>query len=415
MRKQVPKIEGHALFYLHLQRGEIKDARIVGLNGERFTEGLVRGRNYEDAPIITSRICGICPTIHNLTSIRAIEEAMEVKVSAQTETFRRMMLMGQMIQSHALHLYLLVLPDYLGVDNAFELQKEHPEHWRIAVNLKKIGDKIIEVFAGRATHPISSIVGGFSKIPETEQLVELVDLVKKAKDDAKILLRLFAGLDFPRLSRPANYLALSKTTGYEIYKARIKSTRGHSFSASEHKQFVKEIIRPYTKTKFGVFEGREFMVGAIARINLNHLKLQPEVKAEVKALGIRLPFTSPFDNVVAQAIETYDFCAQAEITLDKLLETGVKADYPDVKIKPGIGVGACEAPRGTLYHQYEIDINGKIVDCDIVTPTVQNLPSLEKDMKEYFPQIKDLTEEEQIRKIEMLVRAYDPCITCATQ
>jgi len=415
MRQQIPKIEGHALFYLHLKRGEIKDARIVGLNGERFTEGLVRGRAFEDAPVITSRICGICPTIHNLTSIRAIEEAMDVKVSQQTEAFRRLMLMGQMIQSHALHLYLLVLPDYLGVDNAFELQKEHPEHWRIAVNLKKIGDKIIEVFAGRATHPISSVVGGFSKVPDEQPVLELLDLVRAAKEDAKILLRLFAGLDFPKMTRPSNYLALSKTTSYEIYKAKIKSTRGHSFSASEHKQFVKEIIRPYTKTKFGVFEGKEFMVGAIARINLNHTKLQPDVKEELKTLVIKLPFTSPFDNILAQAIETYDFCLQAEVAIQNLLDIGIKSDFPDVKIKPGIGVGACEAPRGTLYHQYEIDINGKIVDCDIVTPTVQNLPSLEKDMKEYYPQIKDLTEDEQIRKIEMLVRAYDPCITCATQ
>lgn len=415
MKKQVPKIEGHALFYLHLKRGEIQDARIIGLNGERFTESLVRGRGIEDAPVITSRICGICPTIHNITSIRAIEEAMNVKVSPQTENFRRLMLMGQMIQSHALHLYLLVLPDYLGVDNAFQLQKEHPEHWQVAVNLKKAGDRIIEVFAGRATHPISSVIGGFTKMPDRERVASLLKTVRVASDDSLTMLRLFSSLSFPELRRPSNYLALSKTSSYDIYRAKIKSTRGHSFSPEDHKKFVKEIIRPYTRTKFGVFEDREFMVGAMARVNLNHSRLQPEIKEEIKKMGIKIPFTSPFENILAQAIETYDFCLQTEKALAELLNKGIKQEYAEYKIRPGVGVGACEAPRGTLYHQYEVGSDGKIVDCDIVTPTVQNLTSLEADIKLYYPQIKDLTEDEQIRKIEMLVRAYDPCITCATQ
>lgn len=415
MKKQVPKIEGHALFYLHLKRGEIKDARIVGLQGERFTESLVKGRHFTDAPVITSRICGICPTIHNLTSIRAIEEAMGVKVSEQTETFRRLMLMGQMIQSHALHLYLLVLPDYLGIDNAFLLQQEHPQHWQIAVNLKKLGDRIIEVFAGRATHPISSVVGGFSRIPTKTEIEALLKELKPVIQDVKTMLALFNDLDTPKLSRPSNYLALSKTNGYEIYRAKIKSSHGQSFSAENHKEFVKEIIRPYTKTKFGLFENREFMVGAIARININHSKLEAEVLEEISKLGIKLPFTSPFDNILSQAIETYQFLLSAIRAIERLLDHGVRVDHPNYKIKAGIGVGACEAPRGTLYHQYEINSQGRIVNCDIVTPTVQNLTSLEHDIKLLYPQIKDLTQEEQIRKIEMLVRAYDPCITCATQ
>ncbi len=415
MRKRVPKIEGHALFYLHLKSGRIKDARIVGLNGERFTEGLVRGRHFEDAPVITSRICGICPTIHNLTSIRAIEEAMEVKVSPQTKTLRRLMLYGQLIQSHALHLYLLVLPDYLGVDNAFLLQKEHPEHWQKAVNLKKVGDKIIEVFAGRATHPISSVVGGFTNYPQKEKLYELLKMVSLAKEDALLMLRLFNSLVFLRLNRPSNYLALSSPASYEIYDAKIKSSQGQVFSAHNHKQFVKEIIRPYTRTKFGLFEGKEFMVGAIARINISFKKLEPEVLKELDDLKISTPLTSPFQNIIAQAVEVYNFCLVTEKEIMKLIDAGIKTEFPDFKTKPGTGVGACEAPRGTLYHQYSIDNNGKIIDCDIVTPTVQNLPSLEHDIKLLYPQIKDLPEEEQMRKIEMLVRAYDPCITCATQ
>lgn len=415
MREQVPKIEGHALFYLHLKSGRIKDARIIGLQGERFTEKLVRNRNFSDAPVITSRICGICPTIHNLTSIKAIESAMDISVSRQTETFRRLMLMGQMIQSHALHLYLLVLPDYFGIDNAFLMQKEHPEHWRRAVNLKKTGDKIIEVFAGRATHPISSVVGGFTNFPKKDDLYPLLSLLESVIIDAKVTLDLFASLSYPKLTRPSNYLAVTSPSRYDIYDGDIKSSHGQKFSPKNYKQFVKEIIRPYTKTKFGLFESREFMVGAIARLNLSSKNLHVNVKKSLTQLSIALPFTSPFDNVLAQAIEIYHFCQTAKDEVVKIIDDDVKVEYPDYKIKPGAGVGACEAPRGTLYHQYEIDINGIITDCDIVTPTVQNLTSLERDIKIYFPQIKKLTEEEQIRKIEMLVRAYDPCITCATQ
>lgn len=415
MKKQVPKIEGHALFYLHLKSGQIKDARIVGLNGERFTEGLVRGRSFEDAPVITSRICGICPTIHNITSIRAIEEAMEVKVSSQTKTLRQLMLYGQIIQSHALHLYLLVLPDYLGVDNAFLLQKEHPEHWQRAVNLKKLGDKIIEVFAGRATHPISSVVGGFTNYPKKDRLYELLKLVALAKEDALMMLRLFNSLTFPELSRPSNYLALSSPSRYEVYDAKIKSSHGQVFSAHDHKHFVKEIIRPYTRTKFGLFEGKEFMVGAMARMNINFERLEPEVLKELNNLKITTPLTSPFQNIIAQAVEVYNFCLVTEKEIERLIDTGIKNEFPDFRVKEGTGVGACEAPRGTLYHQYTMDNNGKIIDCDIVTPTVQNLPSLELDMKLYYPLLKSLPEDEQMRKIEMLVRAYDPCITCATQ
>lgn len=415
MQSKVPKIEGHALFYLHLKRGQIKDARIVGLQGERFTESLVKARKYEDAPVITSRICGICPTIHNLTSIRAIEEAMEVEVSKQTKAFRRLMLFGQMIQSHALHLYLLVLPDYLGVDNAFLLQKSHPEHWRRAVNLKKFGDKIIETFAGRATHPISSVVGGFVKYPEIAALDDLLVQSESAVEDSLMMLKLFAGLTFPKLKRPSNYLALSNKDSYEIYQSKIKSTRGQIFDPQDYKNFVKEIIRPYTKTKFGLFENREFMVGAIARMNLSYKQLEPEVLKVMAELDIKPPFSSAFDNVIAQAVETYNFCILAEKEIERIKTAGIKREFPEVKVKAGIGVGACEAPRGTLYHQYETDNKGIIVKCDIVTPTVQNLISLENDIELLWPQIKDLTEDEQIHKIEMLVRAYDPCITCATQ
>jgi len=415
MKKQVPRIEGHALFYLHLKNGEIKDARIVGLQGERFTESLVRGRYFPDAPVITSRICGICPTIHNITSISAIEAAMDLEVSEQTKQMRRLMLMGQMIQSHALHLYLLVLPDYLNVDNAFLMQKEHPEHWKRAVNLKKTGDKIIEVFAGRATHPISSVVGGFTKYPERQQLTDLSALLESAKNDAKNLLRLFSALSYKTIKRPSNYLALSDSSRYEIYEGKIKSLRGHLFSPKNYRQFVKEIIRPYTKTKFGVFENKEFMVGAIARLNLSHKKLNPEAIEEITKLDIKFPFNSPFDNIVAQAIETYHFCLEAEREVNRFIEKGIKEEFINIKIKAGTGVGACEAPRGTLYHQYEINGQGIITDCNIVTPTVQNLPSLEKDIKLFSPQIEKLDKDEKIRKIEMLVRAYDPCITCATQ
>jgi len=414
MNEAVPKIEGHATFYTHLRSGKIDKARIIGLDGDRFVEKILFGRKYWEAPIITSRICGICPVIHNITSAKGVEAALGIEVSQQTETLRKLMLCGQMIQSHALHLYLLVLPDFVGMSSSFELQKNHPDLFADAVALKKYADNIIETIGGRAVHPVSNVVGGFKKYPSLKTLKNLLEKVKKIKEIAQKTLTLFNAFEYPDISRDHIYSALSYKNEYAFYQGEIRTTSGSVFKTEDYSKYIYEELVPYNRAKFATLKGKEMMVGAMARMNINRNFLPKEIKDILKEMKISNNFNNPFDNILAQAIELYYFVILSEKIVDQLLKDKIIEEKIVEPKKYDDGATACEAPRGTLFHYYKIDKDGTILKCDIVTPTVQNLPSLEKDMKLLGPRIIDMKTAERNQLIEMLIRAYDPCITCAT-
>lgn len=414
MNEAVPKIEGHATFYAHLRDGRIDQARIIGLDGDRFVEKILFGRKYWEAPIITSRICGICPAIHNVTSAKSVEAALGIKVSEQTETLRELMLCGQMIQSHALHLYLLVLPDFVGMSSSFELQKNHPDLFSDAVALKKYADSIIEKIGGRAVHPISNVVGGFKKYPTKNTLKFLLEESKKVEDIALKSLALFNSFDYPEISRDHIYSSLSHENEYAFYQGEVRTTSGSVFEPKNYTKYIYEELVPYNRAKFATLRGKEMMVGAMARLNINRNYLPKEVKDILKEMKIADEFKNPFDNILAQAIELYYFIILSEKIIEQLLKNKITEEKLVEPKKYSDGATACEAPRGTLFHYYKIDNDGTILKCDIVTPTVQNLPSLEKDMKLLSPLLKDKKPAERNHLIEMLIRAYDPCITCAT-
>lgn len=414
MNNEVPKIEGHATFYTHLRSGKIDQARVIGLDGDRFVEKILFGRKYWEAPIITSRICGICPVIHNITSAKGVEAALGIKVSEQTETLRELMLCGQMIQSHALHLYLLVLPDFVGMSSSFELQKNHPDLFADAVALKKYADSIIEKIGGRAVHPVSNVVGGFKKYPSKNTLNTLLEEAKKAKEIAYKSLALFNTFDYPEISREHIYSALSYENEYAFYQGEVRTTEGDVFEPKNYAKYIYEELVPYNRAKFATIKGKEMMVGAMARMNINRNYLPKEVKTVLKEMNIVNNFNNPFDNILAQAIELYYFIILSEKIIEQILKNKIIEEKLVEPNKYSDGANACEAPRGTLFHYYKIDKDGTILKCDIITPTVQNLPSLEKDMKLLSPLLKDKKTAERNQLIEMLIRAYDPCITCAT-
>lgn len=414
MSNEVPKIEGHATFYTHLRSGRIDQARIIGLDGDRFVEKILFGRKYWEAPIITSRICGICPVIHNITSAKGVEAALGIKVSDQTETLRKLMLCGQMIQSHALHLYLLVLPDFVGMSSSFELQKNHPNLFADAVALKKYADSIIEIIGGRAVHPVSNVVGGFKKYPSIDTLKTLLEEVKNIKEVALKSLTLFNTFDYSEISRDHIYSALSYENEYAFYQGEIRTTSGNVFEPKNYTKYIYEELVPYNRAKFATLRGNEMMVGAIARMNINRNYLPKEINNILKEFNIADKFKNPFDNIISQAIELYYFIILSEKIITELLKDKIIEENIIKPKKYSDGATACEAPRGTLFHYYKIDKDGTIEKCDIVTPTVQNLPSLETDMKLLGPLLNDKKPTERNHLIEMLIRAYDPCITCAT-
>lgn len=410
----VPKIEGHATFYAHLKSGKIDKARVIGLDGERFVEKLLIGRKYYEAPLITSRICGICPIIHSVTSIKAIEEACGIKVSKQIREFRKLLLAAQMIHSHSLHLYLLVLPDFVGVSSSFELQNTHPDLFQNAIKIKHYADELLRVFAGRATHPITNVPGGFKKFPKPEEIKQLVDLGMEAKKISYETLKLFLGFDYPKVSRETCYSSLNHSSEYAFYDGDITDTNGHDWAPKEYRSYLYEELVPYNRAKFATIKGSTIMVGSIARYNINRNKLGQDFVNEMDKLNIEKFFTNPFDNILAQAIENYYFTSLCLDICQKIIIDGITEEKLNEPKNFGVGTSACEAPRGTLFHHYELDKEGYITKADIITPTVQNLPSMEKDIKKLSPLAGDKSKEELNYLIEMLIRAYDPCITCAT-
>lgn len=412
--KAIPKIEGHAQFYAHLKSGHIDKARVIGLDGERFVEKILLGKSYYSAPIITSRICGICPVIHNVTSVKAVEDACGIIVSDQINNLRQLLLAGQMIQSHALHLYLLVLPDFVGASSSFELQNSQPELFLNAVKLKHLADEIVKTIAGRAVHPVSNVPGGFKHFPRKSELKNLLKIAQEAKSIAYETLKLFLSFDYPKISRKIIYSSLFSGKDYAFFHGDIIDTEDNKWQPKYYRQYIYEELVPYNRAKFATLKGNTMMVGAMARYNLNQNNFPSTFIKQLEEINVPSFFDNPFDNIKAQAIENYYFVILANELIEKFIHENIKEEDLIKPKKFGAGTGACEAPRGTLFHHYEFDKEGYIVKADIITPTVQNLPAMEYDIKNLEPVIQDKSRQEINNLIEMLIRAYDPCITCAT-
>lgn len=411
----IPKIEGHAAFHAHLRAGRIEEAQVIGLENDRFVEKILFGRKYYEAPVITSRICGICPVIHNVTSVRAIEDACNITPSGQTVKLRKLMLCGQMIQSHSLHLYLLVLPDFVGASSSFELQKNHPDIFKNAIMLKQYSDMIVEAIGGRSVHPVSNVPGGFKSFPSIKKLKNILEESKAIEEMALKTVEMFANFEYPKVSRKIIYSAMKHEKDYAYYEGNIETSNDHQFKSKNYKHFIYEEVKHYTRAKFGTLRGHVMTVGAAARMNVNKEKMGKTIDELIKRLEIKNYFNNPFDNIVAQAIENYFFVLESQKIINHFIKSGIDEKDPiKIPVKFGTGTASCEAPRGTLFHHYKLDKNGFIIGCDIVTPTVQSLPAMEYDMKKLNPIIKDKTPSERTKIIEMLIRAYDPCITCAT-
>jgi len=397
------KIEGHGDLKLNFKSGK---AKLTIDEGERLFEQLVLGRPYEDAPFITARICGICPTAHVLASISALEAAFDVRVTPNIINLRKILHAGQLIQSHALHLFFLALPDYMSVANAIELHQKNPEVYRTAIALKKLGDKLTEIIGGRAVHPVTPVVGGFLSVPTDDELRLLAKELESHMHMALATVELFAGFRYPNIKRETEYL--------RVFDGRIISNRGLDTPLENYAYAFKENVREGSQTKYGTRDGHGFVVGSLARLSLNSESLHPKAQYALdKIWGKKLPTYNSFHNNVAQAIEIVDLIETAIENINIYLNDKNRVMRVPFTIKESSGAGAIEAPRGTLYHAVKLDEKGNITLYDIVTPTVQNLVNLEEDADWLMKEHSGLTEEKLYKEIEMLIRAYDPCITCS--
>ncbi len=401
----IAKIEGHGNLTIDWKKGQVK---LNIYEGERLFEGMLVDRTAQEMHWITPRICGVCPTAHNLASLNALENALAIKPSRQASSLRYLMQCGQMIQSHTLHLFFLSLPDYLGIDRATELAKKNPPAFKDALALKEVSDMIVDLAGGRHTHPTSSAIGGFYKMPNKEKLEILLDKLRKTRKAAERSLALASKLDYPPLRVELIMAAQEKDS---IATVSSISPRKKQFSpVNNYKKDIEEEVRSYSTAKFGKYRGEEMIVGALARLAV--------YQNYDKKYGLDL--ANPFHNNLAQAIEILYYYKEAEKTVKSILKGSLEEPIKKPGSKaPFKGIGVIEAPRGGLYHEVILDktepasAESLIKEANIITPTVQNLTSIEKSAQALLDQTKNRSRKELERLLVMLVRAYDPCITCS--
>ncbi|OGF22149.1 hypothetical protein A2Y83_00910 [Candidatus Falkowbacteria bacterium RBG_13_39_14] len=417
---EVNKIEGHISFQAALEKGDVKSAKITVEEGARMIEGILIGRNYYEAPIISSRICGICPVVHNLTSVKALEDALGIKISQQTLSLRKIMLAAQIVQSHALHLYFCSLPDFFKLSDNFKLLKKFPEEGKKAIKIRGYVNKVAEIIGGRAIHPINSVVGGFNVMPKEKDLEGLRKEVKDILKNAISLAEFFEKLKYPKFSRETAYVSLEGKNEYGFYDGILRESVSMPHGkiplnpplkkgGNRFLDLIKEVESENVEKRAEI-DGESYMIGAIARIYNSHDKLMPKAKNLFARNKKELLGFNPFYNILAQAIELVHFCEVMENELGCCRNKALPCSSKKIKLCAGKGEAISEAPRGILYHSYELDAEGKITNCNIVTPTAQFLNSMEDDMLKYLKDEKNQTPE----RIKFLIRAYDPCISCAT-
>jgi coenzyme F420-reducing hydrogenase alpha subunit len=414
----ITRVEGHGNIVVDAKDGAIREIRWEVPESPRFFEVMLRGRSWNEAALITSRICAICSAGHTLASIKATEDAFGITPTPQTWHLRKLLSYGEYIQSHILHVCFLVLPDLLGVDSVIPLAGTHPDAVKLALRMKKLGNDIADVVGGRAVHPITACVGGFAKVPTEEELKKLRQRLVTAIDDTKTLVNLVKSLasKIPDFTRKTEFISLKWDKEYPWLDGNIYSSDAGTVPYRDYEKVTNEFIVPYSTAKRSKNRRSSYMVGALARVNNNYDQLSPLAKTAADMFGLKPICHNPFMNNIAQVVETAHCVEDAIATIDELLKAGVKQEPIKVVPKAGRGVGAVEVPRGILFHDYTYDDNGIMLKANLVIPTNQNHANIEDDMKAWVPvMFKDNPTQETIaHNLEMLVRAYDPCISCST-
>ncbi|MCX6765683.1 MAG: Ni/Fe hydrogenase subunit alpha [Candidatus Moranbacteria bacterium] len=411
----IAKMEGHAGFMASVVRGDVKSAKLEVQEGIRLMEGILVGRRYEDVPIIAQRICGICPVVHNLTSIKAIENAFGVEVSNETVNLRKLLEWGQIIHSHTLHLFFLSLADFLDIENDLNLTKEYPKETKKILKLREYGLDIVRTVGGRVIHPLTNEVGGFKKVPELAKIQRLIAAGEAAFPLALEMGEFFKRIKLPEFSRPTEYVSLDKFGEYAIYDGDIISSKGLRISVDQFEKKFQEFQRPREIVKRVVSDGKtSYMVGAIARVNNMAKKLPPQAMKFLEGLNYKLPDYNPFHNVLYQMTEVIAAVEESSRILRILSNSDLsKALTGSYTVREGSAAAAVEAPRGTLYYHIDLDAKGCVKNANIITPTAQFLSHLEDDIEAYVPVVIDLPAVEREKKLRAFIRAYDPCISCA--
>jgi len=411
----IAKTEGHLSFVGALVNQDFAHARLETEEGARLIEGILLGRKYYEAPIVTSRICGICPIVHNLTSCKALENALDIKINPEITLLRKLLINAQWIHSHSLHAFFLSFPDIIGVSNNFDFVKDYPVASKYALDVRDFGVQLSRIIGGRTVHPINSVVGGFNVQPNAEELADLMEKSEEILAKSEKLFTFVTKNKLPNFENPANYTSLTNKDEYSIYDGKV-----HFFDSKENittEKFLLEMteqLLPYEKVKRVFHEDRVVLVGALARINNSFDYLNPRAKKAWQKLKVQLPVFNPFYNIWAQVVEIIHNIEEVQ----KLYAKYTAIQKPKLKIpfKPtaGKGFAVMEAPRGILYHQYELNDQGTIIHTNIISPTTIFLAQMERDLEKFLLKHAKTSDKRREHLIKTLIRAYDPCISCAT-
>jgi coenzyme F420-reducing hydrogenase alpha subunit len=411
--RALARVEGEGGLQVRLHAGTVTDVKLRIYEPPRFFEAFLRGRRFEEAPDLTARICGICPVAYQMSAVHALEAAFGIRVEGPLRDLRRLLYCGEWIESHALHVYMLHAPDFLGYESVLHMAKDHPETVARALALKKVGNQVVTLLGGREIHPINVRVGGFYRVPTRAELRPLEGSLEEARLLARETVRFVAGLEFPDFEQDYEFVALRHPTEYPFNEGRLVSSKGLDVPVAEFEDhFIEEHV-PHSNALHAVHKGRgSYHVGPLARYSLNFDRLPPPVQEAAREAGLGPTCRNPFKSIVVRAVETLYACEEAL----RIIAAYEPPDRPAVDVAPRAGAGraATEAPRGVLYHRYRVDERGLIAEARIVPPTSQNQKTIESDLRHLVPLHLELPKDELTRKCEQAVRNYDPCISCAT-
>ena len=407
------RVEGEGALTVKIKGQQVTDVKLKIFEPPRFFEAFLRGRKFYEAPDITSRICGICPIAYQMSACHAMEDACGVKIIGPLRDLRRLIYCGEWIESHALHVYLLHAPDFLGYEDAIRMAKDHPDEVKRGLRLKKAGNEIVRFLGGREIHPINVKVGGFYKVPDKKEFSALAEELKWARDAALDTVRWVATFSFPELDRDYEFVALRHPDEYPFNEGRLVSNKGLDIAIREYDQnFIEEHVSHSNALQSRLKERNSYFVGPQARYNLNFHMLSPMAQEAARSGGLGPVCRNPFQSIIVRSVEMVYACDEAL----RIIENYEMPDPPAVKVEPRVstGYGCTEAPRGICYHRYRLDDRGVIVDAKIVPPTSQNLKTIEVDLGQFVQSHLVIQKDRLQWQCEQAVRNYDPCISCAT-
>jgi len=409
------RVEGHGNIRISVRDGKLEEARWDVVETPRYFEVMLKGKHYTSAGILTARICGICSISHCLASLRATENAFGIAIPEAAAELRLLAKHGETIQSHILHIFFLAAPDFLNLPSVLPLLETNPGIVHLARRLKGLGNRLCDAVAGRTTHPVSLQVGGVARMPSREQLLPLRDQLARSTEDLEAAVELFLTLEIPEFERETEFVSLKDDGTYPFIGGGLISSDGVEHGEEEYREMTNEYVEKNNTSKWCRLSRNSFAVGALARFNNNHASLHRPAREAAAKLGLSPVCHNPFMNNVAQLVECVHVVQDSIRIIDELLEVNTAVTMAPVEPRAGEGVGAVEAPRGILYHHYRYDQEGRVLSANCVIPTTQNNANIQHDLAALAKQfaVEDMTDEKLELLCSMLVRAYDPCISCS--